>query len=114
MCRAKIHRLTVTEADLDYEGSITIDQALLEAADIVPAEKVQVVNVNKGHRFETYVMSGKRNSGVVCLNGGAAHFGSPGDLVIVIAYAQVDEDSMAGFKPKIVLVNADNTVKAKI
>ncbi len=114
MCRAKIHRLTVTEANLDYEGSITIDQTLLDAADIVPAEKVQVVNVTQAHRFETYVISGAAGSGVVCLNGGAAHFGAPGDLIIVISYAQVDEVSMAGFKPKIVLVNSDNTIKARI
>lgn len=114
MCRAKIHRLKVTEANLDYEGSITIDSILLDAAQIIPAEKVQVVNITQGHRFETYVIAGKPGSGTVCLNGGAAHLGKANDLVIVIAYALVDEESLKTFKPKIVLVNPDNTVKAKI
>lgn len=111
MMIAKIHRLTVTEARLDYEGSITIDKALLEASGMIASEKVQVVNVTTGDRFETYVMEGRKNSGTVCLNGGAARLGSPGDLVIVISYAQVDESSLSEYKAKVVLVDGKNKVK---
>ncbi|MCX5750019.1 MAG: aspartate 1-decarboxylase [Candidatus Saganbacteria bacterium] len=111
MLKAKIHRLTVTESRLDYEGSITIDKTLLETSGIVESEKVHVVNVSTGDRFETYVMTGKKNSGIVCLNGGAARMGSPGDLIIVISYAAVDEDSLLKYCSRKVLVDGKNRVK---
>lgn len=113
MCRAKIHRLTVTDARIDYEGSITIDSALLKAADIKPFEKVSVVNISNGARFETYAIEGKKGSRVACLNGAAARLGSKGDLIIVIAYASVDEKELRNWKPKIVFVDGKNMVKGK-
>ena len=111
MMRSKIHRLTVTEARLDYEGSITVDEELLKAADIAEGEKVQIVNVNNGSRFETYVMKGKKNSGVVCLNGAAARLGARGDIIILITYADVDESSIKDFRPKVVMVDDGNKIK---
>ncbi|MEK7376501.1 MAG: aspartate 1-decarboxylase [Candidatus Margulisiibacteriota bacterium] len=111
MMRSKIHRLTVTRARLDYEGSITVDEELLKAADIAEGEKVQIVNVNNGSRFETYVMKGKKNSGQVCLNGAAARLGAGGDIIILITYADVDEASISDFMPKVVLVDAGNKIK---
>lgn len=111
MLRAKLHRLTVTERRLDYEGSMTVDSDLLKAADILPGEKVQVVDVNNGARFETYVLEGKAGSGVVCLNGGAARLAETGDLIIVIAYGIVDEKDLSAHRPKVVLVDRDNRIK---
>jgi aspartate 1-decarboxylase len=109
MLRAKLHRLTVTETNINYEGSITIDKKLIRSADILPGERVQVVNVNNGERFETYVIEG--GSGVVCLNGAAARLAAPGDKVIVIAYAMVDEGDAQKLKPKIILVDERNKMK---
>ena len=109
MLRAKLHRLTVTQCDINYEGSITVDEALLKAADILPGERVQVVNVNNGERFETYTLSGK--SGQVCLNGAAARLADPGDKIIVIAYAVADEKEIRDLKPKIILVDERNRIK---
>ncbi len=111
VCRAKIHRLKVTDSRLDYEGSITIDGTLLAAADIMPMEKVQVVNITTGDRFETYVIKGKDRSGAVCLNGGAARLGNPGDIIIVIAYAGIDEEAIKKFRPNIILVDEKNRIK---
>jgi len=111
MCTSKIHRLTVTEANLDYEGSITIDTDLMNASGMIPYEKVQVVNITNGSRFETYAIPGESGSGVVCLNGGAARKGTVNDLLIVIAYSMVDETSLVSFKPKIVLVDGSNRIK---
>ncbi|MCL6590326.1 MAG: aspartate 1-decarboxylase [Firmicutes bacterium] len=108
MCKSKIHRATVTEANLHYVGSITIDQKLLEAADILPYEMVQVVNVNNGNRFETYVIEGPAGSGVICLNGAAARLAVPGDLVIIIAYGLFDNDELKDWIPRIVHVNEKN------
>lgn len=110
MFRSKIHRATVTEANLNYMGSITIDEALLEASGILPNEKVAVVNNNNGSRFETYVINGPRNSGVVCLNGAAARLAQPGDVVIIIAYALLDYHEAQSFKPTIVMVDSKNKV----
>ncbi|MQL53279.1 aspartate 1-decarboxylase [Desulfofundulus thermobenzoicus] len=110
MFKSKIHRATVTEANLNYMGSITIDQALLEAAGILPHEKVQVVNNNNGARLETYVISGPRHSGVICLNGAAARLVQPGDTVIIIAYALMTPEEAAGFTPRVVLVDGRNRV----
>lgn len=111
MLKAKIHRATVTEANLDYEGSITIDQVLLREAGILPYERVQVVNVNTGARLETYVVEGIPQSGTVCMNGGAARLAHPGDLVIVMAYALLTPEEARAFKPRVVLVDARNNVK---
>lgn len=113
MCKSKIHRATITEANLSYEGSITIDKKLLQAANILPYEKVQVLNVNNGSRVETYVMEGKAGTGIVCLNGAAARWGQPGDLVIIIAYALVEEEEVKSFQPKIVFVDQHNRIKTK-
>ena len=100
--KSKIHRVTVTQADLNYIGSITIDQALLEAANILPGEKVAIVNNNNGARLETYVIEGERGSGVVCLNGAAARLVQPGDVVIIISYALMDFEEAKTFKPSVV------------
>lgn len=108
--RAKIHRAAVTEANLNYVGSITIDRDLLEAADILPYEKVQVININTGDRFETYAIDGPAGSGTICLNGGAARLAQPGDLVIIIAYALISSDELAGFRPKVVFVDGSNRI----
>lgn len=108
MFKSKIHRATVTEANLNYMGSITIDEALMEAADILPNEKVQVVNNSNGARFETYVIKGPRDSGVICLNGAAARLVSPGDTVIIISYAIMDREEAFSFKPLVVVVDGRN------
>lgn len=110
MFKSKIHRATVTEANLNYMGSITIDEALMEAADILPNEKVQIVNNNNGARFETYVIKGPKNSGVVCLNGAAARLVQPGDLVIIISYAVMDHREARAFKPTVVMVDEGNRI----
>jgi aspartate 1-decarboxylase len=108
MCKGKIHRATVTQADLNYVGSITVDQDLLDAADIYPYEKVQVVNINNGSRLETYTIAGARGSGVICLNGAAARLNAPGDLVIIMSYGQFEEREIRELTPHIVFVDADN------
>ena len=108
MCKGKIHRATVTQADLNYVGSITIDQDLLDAANIYPYEKVQVVNLNNGSRLETYTLAGARGSGVICLNGAAARLNAPGDLVIIISYAEYDEQELRQLTPCLVFVDAEN------
>lgn len=108
MMKAKIHRATVTEANLNYVGSITIDEDLLEQVDILPNEKVQVVNNNNGARLETYAIAGKRGSGVICLNGAAARLVQPGDTVIVISYAYVNEEEVRDFKPRVAIMGENN------
>ncbi|MCL5027731.1 MAG: aspartate 1-decarboxylase [Bacteroidetes bacterium] len=110
MFRSKIHRATVTMSELYYEGSITIDKYLLEKANILPYEKVQVVNVNNGNRLETYAIEGPSNSGMICLNGPAARLGAVGDEVIIIAYSQMTEDEAKNYKPQIVLVDKNNEI----
>ncbi len=110
MLKSKIHRAKVTEADLNYVGSITIDETLMEAADILPNEKVQIVNNNNGARFETYVIKGARDSGVLCLNGAAARLVQPGDRVIIISYALVDNREAADFRPKVLFVDDNNHI----
>lgn len=111
LLKSKIHCATVTEANLKYMGSITIDEALMEAAHILPNERVQVVDNNNGNRLETYVIPGPRNSGVVCLNGAAARLVQPEDVVIIMAYAFFDEKEAAGYKPTVVMVDEQNKVK---
>src|SRR5947209_10030923 len=113
MCKSKIHRATVTQANLNYVGSITIDADLLEAADIYPYEKVQVVNINNGARLETYAIAGARGSGVICLNGAAARLNAPGDLVIIISYANYTEEEIRSLVPHVVFVDENNRMTEK-
>ncbi|MFA7467651.1 MAG: aspartate 1-decarboxylase [Desulfotomaculaceae bacterium] len=108
--KSKIHRAVITEANLNYVGSITIDEALMEAADIMPNEKVQVVDNNNGSRLETYVIPGPRDSGVICLNGAAARLVQPGDTAIIITYAMMTREEARTFKPTAVLVDENNRV----
>ncbi|GAA0599998.1 aspartate 1-decarboxylase [Virgibacillus siamensis] len=110
MMKAKIHRARVTEANLNYVGSITIDQNILDETDILPHEKVQIVNNNNGARLETYVISGERGSGVICLNGAAARLVQKNDIVIIVSYALVASDELAGYKPKVALMDEENRV----
>ncbi|WP_202079969.1 aspartate 1-decarboxylase [Caldalkalibacillus salinus] len=110
MMKAKLHKATVTEANLNYVGSITIDQDLLDQVDILPQEKVQVVNNNNGARLETYVIPGERGSGVICLNGAAARLVQPGDTVIVISYAMVEEKELNQFRSKVAIMDKDNRI----
>lgn len=100
--KSKIHRVTVTEADLNYIGSITIDEDLMDAANLIPNEKVAIVDNNNGERFETYVIKGERGSGVVCLNGAAARKVQPGDVIIIMSYALMDFEEAKHFKPTVV------------
>ncbi|MHB8769771.1 MAG: aspartate 1-decarboxylase [Syntrophales bacterium] len=111
MLKSKLHRAVVTDADLNYEGSISIDEGLLEAARIVPYEKVDVYNISNGERFSTYAISGKRDSGIVCLNGAAARKASRGDLVIIASYVALDEGEVQGWSPTCVLLDAANRIK---
>jgi len=110
MLKSKIHRAVLTGANLDYEGSIAIDAALLEAADILPNEQVQVLNVNNGSRIITYAIAAERGSGRVMLNGPAARSGVVGDIVVILTYANVEECALAGYAPKILKVDAQNRV----
>ena len=100
--KSKIHRVTVTEANLNYIGSITIDEDLLDAANLIPNEKVAIVNNNNGERFETYIIKGERGSGVICLNGAAARKAQPGDIIIIMSYAMIDFEEAKTFKPAVV------------
>ncbi|MFE6226447.1 MULTISPECIES: aspartate 1-decarboxylase, partial [unclassified Streptomyces] len=108
MLKSKIHRATVTEANLNYIGSVTVDADLMDAADLLVGEQVHIVNINNGARLETYVIEGERGSGVICLNGAAARLVSPGDLVILIGYAHVDDAEAAKLEPKVVFVDEQN------
>lgn len=110
MLEGKIHRATVTEANIDYVGSITVDVSLLEEAGIREYQKVQVVDVNNGNRIETYTIAGKKDSGVICLNGAAARLSCTGDKVIIMAYASYSEDELKTYKPKVVFVDDDNKI----
>lgn len=110
MLKSKVHRATITEANLNYAGSLTIDPLLMEAAGMLVHEKVQVVNINNGARFETYLIPGQRGSGVMCLNGAAARLGHPGDLVIVITYAMMDAEEAKKHAPVVVHVDEKNRV----
>ncbi|MFJ5520459.1 aspartate 1-decarboxylase [Streptomyces griseoluteus] len=112
MFKSKIHRATVTQADLHYVGSVTIDAELLEAADLLPGELVHIVDVTNGARLETYVIEGERGSGVIGINGAAAHLVQPGDLVIIISYAQVSDAEARELKPRVVHVDAGNRIVA--
>ncbi len=110
MLHGKIHRATVTEARVDYVGSITIDEKLLKAADILPGEKVLIANLANGARLESYAVKGKAGGGVVCLNGGAALHGKPGDLVIIMTFAVLDENEIKKHRPRVVHVDKKNRI----
>ena len=105
--KSKIHRVTVTEANLNYIGSITIDEDLLDAANLIPNEKVSIVNNNNGERFETYIIKGERGSGVICLNGAAARRAQPGDIIIIMSYALMEFEEAKTFKPAVVFPNKE-------
>ena len=111
MCKSKIHSATVTEANLNYTGSITIDKTLLRAVDILHYEKVQVLNLNNGTRVETYVIEGEPDSGTICLNGAAARWAVPGDKVIIITYCLIEDAQAKYWQPKIVLADENNKIK---
>jgi aspartate 1-decarboxylase len=111
MLKSKIHRATVTDADLHYEGSISIDEQLMEAADLLPYEKVDIYNISNGERFSTYVIQGPRDSGAICLNGAAARKVSRGDLIIIAGYVMIDDADAATWAPKNVLVDEKNRIK---
>lgn len=110
MLKGKIHRATVTQAELDYVGSITIDTALMKAAGIYEYEKVQIVDVNNGERFETYTIAGEENSGVICLNGAAARCVQKGDKIIIMAYCNMSNEEVKNHKPTVVFVDEDNKI----
>ncbi|MFE5583086.1 aspartate 1-decarboxylase [Kitasatospora sp. NPDC056531] len=110
MMKSKIHRATVTQADLHYVGSLTISSDLMEAADLLPGEKVDIVDINNGSRLSTYVIEGPRNTGIIGINGAAARLISPGDLVIIISYAQVSDEEARDMKPQVVFVDEDNRI----
>ncbi|PAV29473.1 aspartate 1-decarboxylase [Virgibacillus profundi] len=114
MMKGKIHRARVTEANLNYVGSVTIDQSILEKVDILPHEKVQIVNNNNGARLETYIIPGERGSGVVCLNGAAARLVQTGDTLIIVAYALISDEELADFKPKVAIMNEQNEIEQLI
>ena len=110
MKKSKIHRATITDANLHYQGSITIDEDLLEAADMLIGEQVQVVNINNGSRAETYIIKGERGSGEICLNGAIARLAQPGDLVIIVTYGQYNEEELKTYKSINVMVNEKNRI----
>lgn len=110
MCKSKIHRVTVTDKALAYEGSITIDEELINAANMVPYEVVNVANLNNGERFQTYVIKGKKGSGEIILNGAAARLGEKGDKLIIMAFCMVTEEKVKGFHPSFVAVDAENRI----
>jgi len=113
MFKSKIHRAVITQADLYYEGSLTVDADLLDAADLLEYEKVSVVNVNNGERFETYLILGERGSGVICLNGAAARKGAVGDEIIIISYASLSEEEARTYKPTVVHVDRRNRIVSR-
>lgn len=113
MLKSKIHRVTVTDANLEYEGSVTIDETLMKEADIIPFEQVRIYNISNGNRFETYAIKGKKGSGTICLNGAAARKAHRGDLLIIATYVSVEEKELKGFEPKLVLVDDKNKMIKK-
>ena len=114
MMHSKIHRARVTESDLNYVGSITIDSDILDAVDILPNEKVEIVNNNNGERFATYVIAGERGSGKICLNGAAARLVQVGDVVIIMTYVQLEESELQGHAPKVAVLNENNEIEEMI
>ncbi len=113
MLKSKIHRVTVTDANLEYEGSVTIDETLMKEADIIPFEQVRIYNISNGNRFETYAIKGKKGSGTICLNGAAARKAHRGDLLIIATYVSIEDKELKGFTPKLVLVDDRNKMIKK-
>ncbi len=113
LLKSKIHRVRITDANLNYEGSLTIDVDLMRAADILPYEQIKVYNINNGARFDTYAIEGPAGGGDICLNGAAARMGAPGDLIIIATYANYDEAEIAGHKPSVVLVDSNNKMRSE-
>jgi aspartate 1-decarboxylase len=111
MLKAKLHKATITEADLSYEGSLTIDKDLMDAVGIIPFEKVKVYNINNGERFDTYAIEGPTGSGVIGLNGAAARKGMVGDRIIIVTYALLNDNELVGYYPQIALLDDNNTIK---
>lgn len=111
MLKSKIHRAKITAAELEYEGSITINSKLMKEADILPGEQVWVLNMRNGERFITYAIKGRENSGEICLNGPAAHLGEVGDEVLILTFVSLEEKELCNYKPKIVLVDKENKIK---
>jgi aspartate 1-decarboxylase len=111
MLKSKIHRATVIEADLNYEGSLTVDRNLMDAVGLYPYERINIYNINNGERFDTYVIEGKAGSGMIGLNGAAARKGLPGDLIIIVSYALYGPEELAGYKPRIVVLDKGNQIK---
>jgi aspartate 1-decarboxylase len=111
LMKSKLHRATVTMADLDYIGSVTVDRDLMDAADLLPFERVQVLDVTNGARLETYVLEGERGSGTIGINGAAAHLIHPGDLVLIVSYADLDDDEARGWQPTVLLLDAQNRIE---
>ncbi len=114
MMKGKIHRATVTDSNLDYEGSITIDANLMDNANIIPYEAVDIYNVTSGERFSTYAIKGEKGSGIICINGAAAHKARKGDIIIIATYASLDESELENFKPKKVYVDGNNNIKTPL
>ncbi len=114
MMKSKIHRATVTDSNLDYEGSITIDSQLMDKANIIPYEQVDIYNVTSGERFTTYAIRGDKDSGVICINGAAAHKAKKGDIIIIATYASFEEQELETFKPKKVYVDGTNKIKTQL
>ena len=113
MLKSKIHNAVVTQTELSYSGSITIDELIMEKSDIIENARVQVVNLNNGARFETYVIQGEKGAGSICLNGPAARLGSPGDKIHILSYATMSQDELKGFKPRIIFLNDKNETKIR-
>ncbi len=114
LLKTKLHRATVTEANLNYTGSITIDKFLMDKSGIIPFEKVQVVNINNGERFETYVIEGEKHSGTICLNGAAARLVQPQDKVIIMSYVQLEEKETKDYTPKVFILDENNKIEQEI
>jgi len=114
MLKSKIHRATVTDANLEYEGSLTVDKELMQAVDLYPFEKVKIYNINNGERFDTYVIEGAAGSGAICLNGAAARKGAPGDLIIIVSYALYSQDELSAYRPTVVLVDKNNRLSKRL
>ncbi len=112
MLKSKLHRATVTDANLHYEGSITIDRLLMDAADLLPYERVDVYNVNNGERFTTYVIEGEAKSGAICINGAAARLAAKGDIIIVASYTSMSDEAAQAFAPRCVLLDEKNAIKS--
>lgn len=111
MLKSKIHRATITDANLNYEGSLSVDKTLLEAVDLYPSEKIKIYNINNGERFDTYIIEAPAGSGIIALNGAAARKGLPGDLVIIVSYALYAPEELIDYQPKIVVVDSANQIK---